>query len=598
MFQIDGYVIDADDYSVTYNYDGVDILEFDIDTHDKNYGLIKERALITEASNNYIIVKIDGNSSRYVHVTAEVDRRAFQAAFYENYENPNASATLSQTVNAFLPSGWTFVNNGNTTASRTLRLEHGVALDLLDNCAALWKVRFNFDTKNKVLRAVNPESYTLGAAFVTEQLNLRSLQYYGNASDFITRLEARGKDGLTFKNKQVHGQTITTSYVENTEYSDDIIYGFWQDERYTDVESLYDDAVAKLTELANPVRSYECDVIDLRAIDPEKYSAFDLRLYQKVSLKDIQRETATTYQVVKYKTYPHYPEKNVITLSTAPPSISQRLTDIEETAIEASSTAATATSWMTDSAGGRIYFIRDNDGNITSMVLKIGNNTNPPVWVFNANGIGYSATGIDGTPVVAMTADGNVKATNMETGVITGGDTVREKHVITTYTYDDNGQIIGETERIEYGDSQPQVQINLNDGTITMLNEETGEAVFKFDGETLYVGKAQMSEYIRAEKGFIAPYGWSYGFSPDNDLTTRNNNMRLAGSKKTVNGEEAHYLQLIEADCFYLLQRTNTDGYAHCYFKLDNESTLLIDKVYLLSTEGMQSLAAQLRPYL
>lgn len=407
MLQINGHVLNVDDYRFIYEYDGGEYVEFDISVNDNAYRQITERAVVNSESNNYLITKIDGNGERYVHVSAEVDRRNFQSTFYENYDS--GSKKLTQVVSAFLPSGWTFVNNGNTVSYRTLKLEYGTALDLLENCAALYKVRFRFNAQTKVLTAVNPDEYVQSAAFVTEELNLKALQYYGDASEFITRLEARGKNGLTFNGAVINGQTINKTYVENYTYSNDVVYGYWKDERYTIKEELYQAATEKLSELAVPKRSYECSVIDLKSIDPDKYSAFDLSLYQKIALKDISRGTSSVYQVVKLEKHPLYPERNIITLSTGAPKITTKLQDIETEIKELDEVVvANNTSWLTDANGGYIYFIRDDDGNITSLVLKVGEGDNPPVWVFNKNGIGYSSTGISGTPVIAMKADGEL----------------------------------------------------------------------------------------------------------------------------------------------------------------------------------------------
>lgn len=414
MLQVNGQIINVDDYCITYDYDGNEYLDFDINTGDSVYKQITERVLIHSESNNYLVTKIDGSSGRYVHVSAEVDRRAFQAVFYENYNG--GSKQLTQAVSAFLPSGWTFTNNGNTTSYRTLKLEYGTALDLLENCAALYKVCFKFDAQTKTLTAINPESYTQSAAFVTEELNLKALQYYGDASQFITRLEARGKDGLTFNGATIDGQTINKTYVENYTYSTDVVYGYWKDERYTVKEDLYQAATEKLAELCVPQRSYECNVIDLKSIDPDKYTAFDLSLYQRIALKDVSRETSYVYQVVKVVNYPNYPEKNIITLSTTAPKLTTKLQDIETEIKDFNETVSGSTSWLTNADGGYIYFIRDNDGNITSFVLKVGEGNNPPVWVFNKNGIGYSADGISGTPSIAMKADGEIIATSGTVG--------------------------------------------------------------------------------------------------------------------------------------------------------------------------------------
>lgn len=390
MLQINGHVLDVDDYCITEDYDGSEWLEFDISTSSQDYKYISELALVLTEKNNYIITKIDGNSSRYIHVSADVDSRDFQSVFYEGYDG--GSKKLSAAVADFLPSDWRFVNLGNTTNSRTLRLDYGTALDLLNNCAALYSVVFRFDARQKILTAINPESVETSAAFVTEELNLRSLQYYGDASEFITRLEARGKDNMTFVGAVIDGRTVRKSYVENYEYSQSVIYGYWKDERYTVKEDLYRAAVDKLAELAQPRRSYECDVIDLKAIDPDKYSAFDLSLYQRVSLKDVSRETSFVGQVVRVKTYPLYPEKNVVTLSTTAPEITSQLKGLDSGIIAVQQEAERATDWLTDDVNGNIYFIRDDAGNVLAQVVKCGNKR----YVFYDSGLGYGdGDGID-----------------------------------------------------------------------------------------------------------------------------------------------------------------------------------------------------------
>ena len=600
-------VIPVDDYRITYEYDGGEYVDFDIGTDDPIYKQITERALIVSESNNYIVTKIDGNSQRYVHVSAEVDRRAFQAVFYENYDNGSRNLTnaitqpvveQTRTIPAILPSGWTFVNNGNTTNMRTLRLEHGTALDLLNNCAALWDVRFTFNAKTKTLTAVNPDAYEQSAAFVTEELNLKALQYYGDGVDVITRLEARGKDGLTFSD--INGGK---SYVENYQYTTDVIYGYWQDERYTVKEDLLADAQAKLAEMSKPQRSYECSVIDLKSIDPDKYSAFDLSLYQKIALKDVSRETSYVYQVVKVVSYPNYPERNVITLSTSAPKITAKLQDIETEVADFDGKIEGATSWMTDSEGGAIYFVRDPDGNIIAEVLKVGDGDNPPVWVRNKNGIGYAPGGYGTAASIAMTADGNVVANTMTTGLITGGSNVEKKH-IELHCYDANNNevssdsadiaVIMEVTVID--GVEKQVIIDLNQGTLQMLDVETGAVAFSFDGTKLTVGTSietvpigipkyqddnnspqivattkigaksgsgTFAGYLRAMRGLIVPPKWQGVTWIDTSQSVTNAQIKGAPSiRHTITTTTNKDVVAIKADYIYF---DCMDGTSNCF---------------------------------
>lgn len=384
MLQIDGHVLDVDDYYITEDYDGSEWLEFDISTASDEYKFVTELAVITSEKNNYIINKIDGNSKRYIHISADVDRRDFQSVFYENYDG--GSKTLSRAIADFLPDGWTFVNCGNTDDRRTLRIDYGTALDLLDECSTLYGVVFLFNAKLKILTAKNPEAFEPSAAFVTEELNLKSLQYYGDASDCITRLEARGKDGMTFVGAVVDGKTIKKSYVENYKYSQKIVYGYWSDERYTVKEDLYKAAQERINEWSVPSRSYECDVTDLKSIEPEKYSAFDLSLYQKVKLVDVSRETVAVCQVIRTKVYPLRPEKNIITLSTAAPQITSQLDEMDENIYAVQQEAAQATDWLTDDADGDIYFERSGAGSIVAQIIKCSDGS----YIFYNRGIAYS----------------------------------------------------------------------------------------------------------------------------------------------------------------------------------------------------------------
>ena len=64
------------------------------------------------------------------------------------------------------------------------------------------------------------------------------------------------KDGLMLN---IDGK----NYVENHQYSKKVKTMTWKDERYTDAESLKEDAEAKLDELSKPYRSYTAEIINL-----------------------------------------------------------------------------------------------------------------------------------------------------------------------------------------------------------------------------------------------------------------------------------------------------------------------------------------------
>lgn len=536
-------VIKKDDYYITHNYDGFDTLDFDISADDDIFAEITENAQIVAADNTYIITKIDGNGN-ILHVHAELDLSEWKTKIYENYDN--GSKKLLEAIAQFIPSGWSFQNVALSSIYRTLRLDAGTALDLLLKCSNLYKVQFKIDAKSKTIIAINPESYTLQKAFVTEELNLRALNYYGDSSGLITRLEARGKDGLTFSDIN-NGK----SYVDNNTYSSDIICGYWKDERYTDKASLLADTTAKLAELAVPARSYECDVVDLKSIDPDTYSAQDLSLYQKVSLKDIKRNIAYTYQVICVKEYPHYPENNVITLSTNPPKLSNRLDEIESTVeyideikpneSEVNTAITNATSWITGGINGYVYFIRNDHGQPIEIVILDNENINlaQNVWRFNAGGLGHSSTGYNGPYTTAITQDGAIVADFITTGLLQGGEftvagqqgslykvtldldngtfNIKDSNGNDVLDFDGSGNlsikgdITGSTGTFSGSLSGADITVgglNNTDGRVSVLNS-SGTEVASLDNNGLTATTGSFSGSITATSGEVG--GWDIG---------------------------------------------------------------------------------------
>ena len=77
----------------------------------------------------------------------------------------------------------------------------------------------------------------------------REVNFKGDSRGYITRLYARVKTGLTFA-----GINGGKPYVEDHTYSDKVISGFWQDERYEIADNLLADTKAKLREAAIPAQ--------------------------------------------------------------------------------------------------------------------------------------------------------------------------------------------------------------------------------------------------------------------------------------------------------------------------------------------------------
>lgn len=140
----------------------------------------------------------------------------------------------------------------------------------------------------------------------------------------VTRLYAYGKDGLS-----IASVNNGCEYIENHSYTAKVISYVWRDERYTNAQSLCDDAVVKLANMAEPEQSYTCKVIDLAKTQPDIYKdILSYSLYDVVTLVDRNRNRRQNYRIVEIKEYPAKPILNTVTLSSIPAKITGKLTTI------------------------------------------------------------------------------------------------------------------------------------------------------------------------------------------------------------------------------------------------------------------------------
>lgn len=425
-----GYPIMNDDYYIRYLASGLDEIVFNVSIRDEVYQYITEENRIRDRDQNYYIIKQIDAGNEKAKVVAQIDIDDWKATMYQKYTNN--SATVVNTVLSVLPVGWSCIDRSLVSIRRTIptsdtTTDYNVtAWKVLQDCCNVYKVRFRFDTANKIVYIVNPDNYTNAGAFATRDLNLKDLNFKGKSTDFCTRLYAEGADGLTFEDIN-NGKP----YVENFSYSTKIISAYWKDERYTDAQSLLDDATAKLNAACVPQRSYDCDVLDLKNTNPEMYGFENFDLFSVITLIDDAKQERLEYQVVEKWDYPYYPVNNKVVLSTETPKIqSQVLTLIEAVNSATSpfqmmlqSAIANSTALITGNHGGYVA-LHDSDGNGTPDEILIMDTddieTAQNVWRWNKNGLGFSSTGYNGTYGTAITADGSIVASFITSGLMRG----------------------------------------------------------------------------------------------------------------------------------------------------------------------------------
>ena len=421
--------LNFDDYYIQEVYGGKDAAGFTLPLDHPGYQyLFEETPLIdTETKQRYLIKAIDEGQTT-VNIKAELDLDELSRDMFLNYTN--GSDTVVNTISKALPDGWAVQDHAYFNQRRTIELEAATPLDVIDACPDIYNVVFHFDNNARVIHIYNPDSEEISGVFLTDELNLKSVNFKGKSSGFATRLYAKGKDSLTFAD--INGGK---DYVEDFSYSDKVIPVYWKDERYTIAENLLADAKKRLKSMAVPQQSYTCGVMDLaRARENQEgkndniYSFLEFELYQNVVLLDRRRNRRITHTVAGIKRYPKYPEKNEVTLSTVAPSIQNSVKSIQTQMEKPTSTfnqirqAAidVATELITGLLGGHYIETKDPEtGKPNGWAIMDTDNTETAVnvWRMTEGGFGHSHSGFNGPyDDIAITIDGKINASMILTG--------------------------------------------------------------------------------------------------------------------------------------------------------------------------------------
>ena len=425
--------LDIDDYYVKELSSGLDELCFSVSIWSPEYAAIQEESRIREHSDgnpamDYLVKAIDGGQNT-ANIKAQIDLDAWRSDFIVPYDS--GSETVGTIVSAIAPTGWTVTDNSGMTYKRTIKLDAATPLEVLDACRSTFAgVTFRFNNVSQTVEIIDSAAGQNIGAFATRDLNLKRNDYKGKSTSFATRLYAYGKDGLSFADIN-NGKP----YVENHTYSARVICApVWIDERYTVAANLLQDAQARLDAMAVPQRSFDCDVVDLAAIDPAKYSYLSFPLFTVVGLIDQTRSGAKVdHSVAERWRYPYHPEKNKVVLSTVAPRIQSQMTQIVNAIYNVNSewsqqnaAAVNALSAAILGAKGGSVRLLDTDNDGEPDTLYIADNADPNaavnVWRFNYEGWGASQNGYAGPFVLGADFDngGTIYADNLQVTNING----------------------------------------------------------------------------------------------------------------------------------------------------------------------------------
>ena len=333
-------VIGQDDYCIDEKDTGLDLLTFSLPRGHPFFGRIREETEIDEEQ-PYIVKQVTSDEQN-MDITCELDVDDWKADILEHvilHDN-----TMHQMIEFCLPAGWTYQDEttGNDGVDELLN-DGGTRLEILTAMKDIWNITFRFDAKNKVLHIIDPTAGNPCGAYLTRELNLRSVNYTGSTDKFCTRLYCYGKGGMSFEDIN-DGK----AYIENHTYSSKIVSARYSNADANTSEKLLEAGQKELAKQCCPQASYECDVIDLaKALDVEdgsKYDFMKFELFSIITLLDVDHHTRINHRIAEYKRYPNFPQKNSVTLSTVPAQIQDDIHKAQSNADEAQITAGDAKS--------------------------------------------------------------------------------------------------------------------------------------------------------------------------------------------------------------------------------------------------------------
>ena len=409
-----GTALAVEDYCIKEKYNGINELSFSVPGDDIK--IVNEQSIHETTQNQAYLVKVVNGDN----IICELDLDELRSV-QTDYD---ASATPHDHLTAALASvGWSLVDYTGITSKRTISGAL-TPMEIIEQVEDIWSgVTALYNTNEKKVTILCPENNKPQYTFLAEELNLRQLDIAGNSSTFCTRLRAKGADGMTFADIN-DGK----DYVENYTYSNRIIYGTAiVDERFNDKQSLKDYAQATLDAIAVPAVSYECDVVDVAAMDSD-YSFQQLQMHKSVWLLDKKFNTRVAHRVVEYCIYPDDASKNKVTLSTVTPSLQSTVRFLQTSINDPNSAARqretsavdAATKLITGAKGGNVRFVNDGNGKPIELLIMDTDDiaTAQKVWRFNIGGFGFSSNGYNGIYATAITQDGHIVADFMDVGTL------------------------------------------------------------------------------------------------------------------------------------------------------------------------------------
>ena len=296
---------------------GLKNLSFSYPITDELANKVQGECYIQTADYEFVVKEVNKESNDWFSVFAKPNIETLSGKPHLHFEGLESKAADIIRLALGADTGWTVQEIDKIDKRRTIRKETGSTLDIINDVAKVFMIEIEFDTLNKKIKIYNKRGADKGAFFINS-LNLKKLSQQANTYDFITRLIPIGKDDL-----RITAANNGKEYIDNFQYSNKVIAQYWVDKRYTDVNSLLEDARAKLDELSKPVISYSAEVLTFNT---------PIALGDTITLIDNIKGVRDVQRVVKFKEYPLTPEKNTIEIANRTLSFAEQQAALDEAA--------------------------------------------------------------------------------------------------------------------------------------------------------------------------------------------------------------------------------------------------------------------------
>ena len=296
---------------------GLKNLSFSHPITDELASKVQGECYIQTEDYEFVVKEVNKESNDWFSVFAKPNIETLSGKPHLHFEALESKAADIIRLALGADTGWTVQEIDKIDKRRTIRKETGSTLDIINDVAKVFMIEIEFDTLNKKIKIYNKRGADKGAFFMNS-LNLKKLSQQANTYDFITRLIPIGKDDL-----RITAANNGKEYIDNFQYSNKVIAQYWVDKRYTDVNSLLEDARAKLDELSKPVISYSAEVFTFNT---------PIALGDTITLIDNIKGVRDVQRVVKFKEYPLTPEKNTIEIANRTLSFAEQQAALDEAA--------------------------------------------------------------------------------------------------------------------------------------------------------------------------------------------------------------------------------------------------------------------------